>query len=154
MLQIGSYEQINEDYIEGICMYDTAPLKQFASDMDKSENLRKIKGRFGYKTLIVMEKGLHFLAPYLPKTYFEKLNPDDYLAVDPNRYMLNKKDILEISSRLTASQRRDLQKAKENGRYLCLSKGKQTNIYIFMTSGRIYGMHSIKKSQKKEERNL
>ena len=52
--------------------------------------------------------------------------------------------IKEISCKLNAAQRKEVMEKKENGLYILLTRGKKTKFYIFMKSGRIYGVNSLK----------
>lgn len=145
MIQISSYESINKDYIESICLYDSVPLRKIAVAYEKDGKLRRFSGRYGLRTIFLMEKGHHFLAPYLPKTYLKKLDLDEYFVVDPNRYAIRRKCILEITAHPNAGQKRDIAEMKKTNGFVSLTKGEKTNLYIFTESGRIYGVHAIKK---------
>lgn len=145
MLQINAHEKINEEYIESIFLYDSAPLRQFASAAEKQDLLRRFPGRFGQRTMIVMEKGKHILAPFLPKTYFQKLDMEKFFIIDPLRYAIKRSSIIEITSKPNAGQRRDIAEMKKKNGFLSFTKGQKTNLYIFTDSGRIYGVHAIRK---------
>ena len=144
MLRVSYSDQLNDEYIEAICIYGSDPLVRFASKARHEDRLRTLKGKYGLRTLIVMEEGRHFLCPFLPKTYMSKLDDREFFIIDPNRYMIIKKDVLEITSRLNTEQRREVQKEKETGKFISLSRKQATTQYLFMKSGRIYGIHTVR----------
>lgn len=144
MLTIKKDELINEDMVESICMYNSEPLTKLAGAARKNGNIREFRGRYGYKSMVIMEDGYLFLCPNNPAIYFARAREEDYLFLDPKRYAVRKKLVREVTTRPNKGQHQDIVKAKKEGRYINLARGKKTKCYVFMVTGRIYGAASIR----------
>lgn len=143
MLKIGKNELINEDMIESFSIYGNKPSMDLAKDADINGKMRKIRGRYGIKTLIMMNDGYIFLCPFLPDTHMKKLNKDDYMVIDPKRYYIRKSLIREITTKPNTGQHEEILRAKQEMRYVNFAKRQTVKYYIFTVTNRIYGVHSI-----------
>ena len=149
MLKINKNEYINHNKIECIAEYRSEPLRRLVREAKEKKMFQGIEGKAGYKTIIFLDDGFIFLCPLLPGTYLSKMDKEEFIEADPKRYLLKKEQIRDISSKLTASQRKRLQKAKQDNKFVNLSRNNKTGYYIFMSSGRVYGVHNIKLFEKK-----
>ncbi len=144
MIKISKNDYINETLVEAVCTYHKSkPLVRLASESLSHNTGRMIRGRYGCKSLFVMNDGYVFLCPYTPETYMTKLDASEYLQIERKKYYIKTCMIREICTKLSIGQRRDVIKAKKNGSYINLSGNKKVKNYIFTTSGRIYGAQYI-----------
>ena len=144
MLKITKSEFINHDKIECMAVYESVPVKKIAKKAKEIDRFRGFTGKTGYKTIIFMNDGFVYLCPCLPATYASRMNIEEFITADPNRYFLKKDQIREISTKLNNHQRKNIQQAKERGMFINLSKNKSAEYYVFMISGRIYALHNIR----------
>ena len=144
MLKIIKNEMINEKMIESILEYKTSPLKALVKFAENNKILRRFRGKHGSKSLIVLEDGTMFLCPFYPETYISKLPEGEYLESDSKRFFIRSSMIKEISFSPILSQRNDIKEAKSKKMYYNLSRRKKIKCYLFMKSGRIYGINSYK----------
>ena len=144
MLKISKNEMINEDMVECISVYDSNPLNIIASDARKNGSFREFRGKYGVKTVFIMTDGFVILAPNNTKLYYDRIDKDKFLIADPNRYMINKSVIREISTKPNAQQKRKIKEAKKSGDFVNLSSNKTAKYYIFTTTGRVYSLRLIK----------
>lgn len=147
MIKITKNEIINELLIEGLCEYNSEALRRQAKIARDENNLREFHVGKGYKSIIFFEDNMKILAPLYPDTYMKRIGDKDiFLVADPKRYMINKSMIKEICIKPNEQQKRDIRTAKQNNMFINLTKGKKTNYYLFMRSGRIYGLHLMKEN--------
>lgn len=146
MLKVRKNEYINEGQIECICSYTSEPVYRLVRIGRKNESIRELRGKFGYKSLIIMNDGYLFLCPNNPDVYFSKLDLSEYLVIDSKRILIKKDRIREISTKPNVGQHKEIVKAKAESRYINLSGNKKIRYYIFTTSGRIYGVNLIRKA--------
>ena len=144
MLKITKDEYLNDEKIECIAIYGSVPLQVQVRMAKEREQYRGFVKKGGLKSVIFLDDGFIFHCPYMPNTYLSRMNEEDYMLADPLRYLLKKKKIRDISTNLTALQRRLLKEAKKNGSFINLARSKAVKYYVFMESGRIYGLHTIK----------
>lgn len=152
MLKLNARTIINDNKIESISEYSSKSQIRMIRD---SENKRKIKGSYGYKSLIVMNDGYLFLCPNTPQVYFNRLNMEEYVIISPKRYAIRKDMIREIASKTNVSQKNDIRKSKEENRFYDLSSNKKTAYYIFTINNHIYatsGIWDIKQLAKGEDK--
>lgn len=140
MLRINKDCFINEDDIEMICEYTGKPLLEFARTAKKEGRLREVRGKNGLKTAFFLKEGYIFLAPFTVDTYMKRCDESAYFQA--GGIYLKKSAVREISTKLNAGHQRELRKAKEEKRFLNLTKNKKTSHYFFMWSGRIYSVHA------------
>lgn len=143
MLRINKNTLINDSKIECICEYGFKPLIRYVKENDKSGKVRKIKGSYGYNSLIIMEDGYVFLCPNKPSVYLKRQDPELYITLSPKRHVLKKAMIREITTKPNAGQHRDIMKAKAEGKFFDLSGNKKTFYYIFTVNDHIYGLNSL-----------
>lgn len=145
MLKIGKYEIINDGLIESFCIYEGKPLSKLVKNASEKNSLRRITGRYGFKTFIMMRDGYIYLCPFLPDTYLKKIDSNDYLIIDSKRYFIKKEFVREITSKPNAKQSKEIKQAKLDKMYVNLTKHRVTRYHIFTTTGRIYGVHALEK---------
>lgn len=143
MLKVNKNTFINEDKIECICEYGSKPLVQHAMENEKEGKLRKIKGRYGYNSLIVMDDGYLFICQNHPEVYFKRMDMSNYVMLSAKKQVIKKSMVREIVTKTNAGQRRDIAKAKKEGRYYNLSGNKKTFYYIFTVNKHIYGANTL-----------
>lgn len=145
MIKITKDQIINEDMIESICEYNSEALRRQAKIARENNCLREFQSGKGYKTIIIFEDNVKMLAPLYPDRYMNRIaDKDSFLIADPKRYMLRKDYIREICTKPNEQQKRDIKNAKDANNYINLTKGKKVQYYIFMKTGKIYGLHLIK----------
>lgn len=147
MLKINKNEMINEDMIEAVTFYGSSPLKRFAGSAQDPETVRRLKGRYGLKSMVVMQDGFVFLCPFNANIYLARLPADDYILLDPKKGALRASMVREVTTKLTAEQRREIIKKKQERLYIDLTCGKKTKYYFFMASGRVYGTNIFRGQQ-------
>ena len=150
MLRINTRVLIDDKKIECIISYDSEPLYKIARESRKKKNIREIRGRYGFKSMIVLEDGYVFLCPLNPDTYQngKGISSDDYFIIDPKRYYIRRNCIREIvEGKLNKQQKREVKESKDNGTYINLAKNKKVKYYIFTYSGHIYGVNIIKRKE-------
>lgn len=144
MLKISKNEFINEDMIECISIYESKPLQDQAKKARDENRIRELKGRYGIKSFVMMEDGYLFLCPNFPDIYLKRMSAEQYLIIDPIRYYLKKNMIREITSKPNSKQRTEIAGKKKDGQYINLAKNRPVRYYVFMKSGRIYGIALMK----------
>ena len=148
MLKITKDEYVNEDRIECIAIYGSRPLKATARKAREGGHFRGFIRKTGFKTIILLDDGCVFLCPYMPNTYLQRGDRGKYILADKLRYILNRSKIREVSASLTTAQRKSLKEAKEGGMFVNLAGNRKATHYVFMVSGRIYGLHGFKELEK------
>lgn len=143
MMKINKDELLNEKLIECICFYDSKPLNRLVRTARNEDRCREFRGKFGIKSMMILTDGGIFLCPYLPSTYYERGSKELYLQVHTDIYLRND-EIREIVSKLNTQQHREVGMAKKNESYINLCGRKKVSYYVFMNSGRIYGVAGIK----------
>lgn len=143
MLKIAKNEFINDSKIEAICTYGAMPLVRLASEAGKKNMVRRFQGRYGIKSLFIMDDGYVFLATYTPETYMSRIDKSLFFQIEGKKFYIRTDLVREICTRLSAGQRRDVQKAKENGMYFNLSGKKKVKYYMFTITGHVYGVQQI-----------
>lgn len=143
MLKINVNTMVNDEKIECICCYGSKSLIKLVKEGGKNEKIRKIKGSYGYNSLIVMEDGYLVLCPNNPAVYLKRLDMDSYVAVSPKKHVIKKSAIREITSKPNISQHRDIMKAKSEGRFFNLAGNKKTYYYIFTVNNHVYGSNTL-----------
>lgn len=143
MLKITKYEYLNEEISECICVYESKPLKRFAKQAKTKCLYREFRGRNGIKSIIILNDGGVFLCPYLPNTYYERTEKNDYIQVNQEIY-LRKDMIREVTLKPNQQQKEEIRNAKQSGHYVNLCKKRAVGYYVYMRSGRIYGVTNIK----------
>ena len=130
MLRINKNTLINDSKIECICEYGFKPLIRYVKENDKSGKVRKIKGSYGYNSLIIMEDGYVFLCPNKPSVYLKRQDPELYIILSPKRHVLKKAMIREITTKPNAGQHRDIMKAKAEDFLIFLETKRHFIIYL------------------------
>ena len=143
MLRVNRNTLINDDKIECICEYGSKPLVKLARDNEKENRLRKIKGGYGYNSLIVMDDGYLYICQNHPEVYFKRMDMDAYIMISAKRHAVKKSMVREIVTKTNAGQRRDISKAKKEGRFFNLSGNKKTFYYIFTINEHFYGTNTL-----------
>lgn len=143
MLRINKNVIINDDKIEGICEYGSKALVKIVKESEKEGKLRKIKGSYGYNSLIIMEDGYLFLCPNNPAVYYKRQEMEKYISVSPKKYAIKQSMVREITTKPNAGQHREIVKAKSEGRFFNLAGNKKTYYYIFTINNHIYGATTL-----------
>ena len=146
MLKINKNVMINEDKIECICFYGNKPLRQIVNESRITGNIRQIKGRYGYKSIIFMSDGYLFLCPYTPEIYLSRLEDNDYFVLDSKKCIIKRSCVREIVTKPNYKQHLEIVKSKKEKDYVNLAGRNKTRYFIFTVSGRIYGLNIVKKA--------
>lgn len=144
-MKLTKNEYLPEERIESFFAYGSKPLTKIAGLAREKQLCRRfqLKKTRKIKSMLLLTDGWVFQCPYLASTYYERATKKLYLRVAPEIY-IKKDQIMEIGSKLTERQKRDLKHAKKENIYVNLCKEKQVAFYIFVRSGRIYGVPYIK----------
>jgi hypothetical protein len=143
MLRINKNTLINDEKIECICEYGSKALIKLVKEGEKNGNIRKLKGRYGYNSFIILDDGYMILCSNNPAVYFKRQNMDRYIVISPKRHAIKQSMVREITSKPNAGQHRDIMKAKGDGRFINLSGSKKTYYYIFTINNHIYGTNTL-----------
>lgn len=145
MFKLTKNVSVNEKSVECICVYNSKPLRRVAEHSRSENALISLKGRSGFKSMIVMDNGSIYLCPYSSSVYYDRAGIDCYAT--STKHFLALEKVHDIVSKPGASYRRLIKNAKLNGTYVNLSRDKRVNYYIFMYSGRIYGVNNMQNLQ-------
>lgn len=141
MIKLNKFSYIEECDVEIFCDYfSSKPLQLLVKEKKESNMIRELKGRYGYKTLVIQDDGYVYLAPYEPTTYIKRCQLDEFYIFGPGCY-IRKNAIREITTKLNSFHRRDIKTAKTGKMFVNLTKGRSATHYIFMKTGRIYALH-------------
>lgn len=141
MIKLNKFSYIEESDVEIFCDYSSSkPLQFLVKDKKESNMIRELKGRYGYKTLIIQDDGYVYLAPYEPITYTKRCKPDEFCMMSPSCY-IRINAIREITTKLNSFHHRDIKTARASKMFINLTKGKSATHYVFMKTGRIYALH-------------
>ena len=153
MLKINKNVMINEDNIECICFYGNKPLRKIVHDSKVAGNIRQIRGRYGFKSIIFMKDGYIFLCPNNPETYLSRLEENDYYVLDPKKCIVKKDCVREIVIKPNTGQHLEIIRSKKEKCYVNIAGKNKIKYYIFTVSGRIYGLNVVKRASEifKEE---
>lgn len=145
MLKINKDEMINDSMIEGVFTYGSSCLKIKAKEAGLEDKYRAISGRYGLNTMFLLTDGFLVTATLKPDTYMERIPgyKEEFLSIDYNRFFLRKSLIREIVKKPNSAQRRQIKEAKAEKRYFNLCGANAAKYYLFLTTGRIYGVRSI-----------
>lgn len=144
MLKINKDEYLNEDMIECVAEYGSKPIVRHAMRAKAEGREREFRNSYGLNTVIVLSDGTVCLCPNKFETYMGRLDADRFVVADPKRFAVAKAFVKEATTSPNLGQRRDVAKAKEEGRYLNFARGKSVKWTFFTVTGRIYGTHAMK----------
>ncbi len=146
MLKLDTHTWVNDSTIEAISPYGSLPLRNLAHAAQDQGLLRDFSGPNGFKSIIFAEDGFVYRCAHRPHFYITRMVVDNWYVAEANRIYLREEYVREIAERLNSSQKRSLAQAKAEGLYVNLSRNKRVRYYVFMRSGRVYGVRSLKPS--------
>ena len=85
-----------------------------------------------------MDDGYSFICQNHPEVYFKRRDMSNYVMLSAKKTSNKKSMVREIVTKTNAGQRRNIAKAKKEGRYYNLSGNKKTFYYIFTVNKHIY----------------
>ena len=128
--------------IEAICFYDTRQIRNVFKEAEKEGRAYR-GGTRQIKALIITKHGDIFTAPYLPKTYADKLVLLRKISKDRSGCFLMEDCIRQVIFKLNSSYREMLKEKKSCGKFINCSRGKKTSCYVLTQSGYLFACSKL-----------
>ncbi len=144
MVKLDTHTWVDDTTIEAIGVYGSAPLRELAAAANEQGILRDFSGPNGFKSIVFAEDGFVYRCSHNPHFYIIRMDVDEWYVAKSNKIFLRKEYVREVTDRPNTSQRRTIAQAKAEGLYVNFAGAQKVCFYVFMRSGRVYGVHQLK----------